>query len=251
LIISSALKQNLGAVTSTGQPVEVTLGKDEFFNGIILNLSTGGLLDVFIVKNGVEQKIRLISGTALNIGNLRLDQIKLTVSKESSITSINYAIVYYTKKPTTDFEAVSLESSSYMQMTSVGNATTSNVDIQSPLDSEGNIPVAVKEPLPSGNNEIGLVGIASELYDTSGEVQSLAISVGTTAAPISSDTTLIKKITLLLPSGSTETVYVGNSTAQNFILPAGVPISLEMVKPNNIYMKASATVTVYVIYGGA
>jgi hypothetical protein len=79
----------------------------------------------------------------------------------------------------------------------------------------------------------------------------LNVSVGTTATPITSTSTLVSM--LLIQNNTTTDVYLGTSTLQNIKISAGGSISL--VAPlgkkfdlNKLYLYAGSSTTVGVMY---
>jgi len=147
MIVSSPPKFYAGTVVLGGTPAEFNL--QGYASGSIANTSSGGLLDILLVKagSGETQKMHLIAGTALNFVNLALSQITISVSSESALNSVNFQILYYTKKPQSDYEVVSLEAASSMWLSTIGLGASSSVDIASPLDSSGRVATAPQEDI--------------------------------------------------------------------------------------------------------
>lgn len=142
MIVSSPPKFFAGTVVLGDLPAEFNmLG---YVSGSIANTSSGGLLDILLVKagSGETQKMRLIAGTALNFVNLALSQITISVSAESAIDRVNFQILYYTKHPETDYEAMSLEAASSIWLGPIVLGASSSVDI--PLDGD-RVAVAAQE----------------------------------------------------------------------------------------------------------
>jgi hypothetical protein len=146
MIVSSPPKFFAGTVVLGGTPAEFNM--QGYASGSIANTSSGGLLDILLVKagSGETQKMRLIAGTALNFVNLALSQITISVSSESSINEVNFQILYYTKNPETDYEVMSLEAASSMWLSTIGLGASSSVDIASPLDGD-RVAVAAQEDI--------------------------------------------------------------------------------------------------------
>jgi len=77
------------------------------------------------------------------------------------------------------------------------------------------------------------------------------VSVGTSATQADSDAQVREEITILADEGNSDTVYVGNSSAQLFPLKPGASLTLRKCSLSKIYLKAkSGTQTIHIIAGG-
>ena len=151
MIVSTPIRYIAGTLQLGGNPQNIQLG-GEYVSGSIANTSTGGLLDIIITPVGEAKTIilKLIAGTSLNFVNMPLSNLQILVDPTSSISSVNFQMIYYTKIPSTDYEITSLQASGSMWLSTVGLGTSSSVDITAPLDSSGHVQVAV-ENTPSMN----------------------------------------------------------------------------------------------------
>jgi hypothetical protein len=63
---------------------------------------------------------------------------------------------------------------------------------------------------------------------------------GSTGGPIAQPGTYCMRVTLSAPASNTADVLLGNSGAQNFHLPAGQTVTLDVVSPSLIYAAAAS-----------
>lgn len=84
------------------------------------------------------------------------------------------------------------------------------------------------------------------------DFRALEISVTSTPAVISDDSTYRDTVVLVAPAFNSDTVSVGDSPGNCVIpLPPGSSMSVTKTSLNKIYVKASSTQTLYVFTGGA
>lgn len=95
-------------------------------------------------------------------------------------------------------------------------------------------------------------GVAQIVTDNNnGFIVSLSLNVPTTPTQISTDTQLVKRMTITAPSSNTASVLIGNRDYQSYSLPAGQSLVLEDVIPANIYIYSTSSGQVLnVIYSG-
>ncbi|MFP3209252.1 MAG: hypothetical protein RXR82_06085 [Nitrososphaeria archaeon] len=247
MIVSSPPKFFAGTVVLGGTPAEFNL--QGYASGSIANTSSGGLLDILLVKagSGETQKMRLIAGTALNFVNLALSQITISVSSESSINSVNFQILYYTKKPETDYEVVSLEAASSMWLSTVGLGTSSSVDITAPVDSSGNVEVAVENtpnvsPTPSSWHQ-NLAKVLGASVAAGGDILSSAVTMpfaGT--ALIDIYVSAATDISVIINGGSAQTIY-------SFGGAGYAHLELELASGDTLQLQSSAAATITCFVG--
>jgi len=100
-------------------------------------------------------------------------------------------------------------------------------------------------------SEATLSDIKNKLRDPVDNVFVKDVSVGTSAIQADSDTQVREEITILADEENTDTVYVGNSSAQLFPLKPGASLTLRKCSLSKIYLKAkSGTQTIHIIAGG-
>jgi hypothetical protein len=95
-------------------------------------------------------------------------------------------------------------------------------------------------------------GVAQIVTDNNnGFIVSLSLNVPTTPTQLSTDTQLVKRMTITAPSSNTDSVFIGNRDYQSYSLPAGQSLILEDVIPANIYIYSTSSGQVLnIIYSG-
>jgi hypothetical protein len=247
MIISSPPKFYAGTVVLGGKPAE--FNPQGYISGSIANTSSGGLLDILLVKagSGETQKMRLIAGTALNFVNLAFSQITISVSEESAINSVNFQILYYSKKPETDYEIVSLEAASSMWLSTVGLGTSSSVSITSPLDASGHVQVAVENtpsvsPTPASWH-VNLAKVLGASIAAGGDILSAAVTMPFDGTAL---------IDIYVSAATDISVIVNGEAAQTIYSFSGAGyahLELELAANDTLQLTSSAAATITCFVG--
>ena len=242
MIISTPIRYIAGTLQLGGNPQNIQLG-GEYVSGSIANTSTGGLLDIIITPVGEAKTIvlKLIAGTSLNFVNMPLSNLQILVDPTSSISSVNFQMIYYTKIPSTDYEAVSLQASGSMWLSTVGLGTSSSVDITAPLDSSGRVQVAVENtpnvaPTPASWHA-NLAKVLGASVAAGGDILSAAVTM-----PFAGTA----EIDIYVSAATNISVVVNGTTAQIYSFSAAgyAHLELELAANDTLQLTSSAAATI-------
>jgi len=78
-------------------------------------------------------------------------------------------------------------------------------------------------------------------------VETYSKSIGATPVPLSDVDKTVKRIHVKVPSWALYIVYLGDATAQDFVLEGGDEIDMEVKNPRSVYVRSLGNVTIYVM----
>jgi len=250
MIISTPIRYIAATLQLGGEPQPIQLG-GEYVSGSIANTSTGGLLDIIITPVGEAKTIvlKLIAGTSLNFVNMPLSNLQIMVDPTSSLSSVNFQMIYYTKIPSTDYETTSLQASGSMWLSTVGLGTSSSVDITAPLDSSGHVQVTVENtPTVDVGNTPNVAPTPASWHQNLAKVLGASVAAGgdilSTAVTMPFAGTAL--IDIYVSAATDISVVVNGTTAQIYSFSAAdyAHLELELAANDTLQLTSSTAATI-------